>query len=141
MGTLGEMTLIVGTKGSGMCFWWYKSLFGTQKTNFLETPQSFVGRYTMLFFGTQKLFLTFWKVNSGKGGVQRSATQKQRSSSSKNSSSSNKVTTKAAQTTGKAVQTFSGTGGGSTEGSSKKQHIASSKSTRKKHPQDQQKQH
>ena len=47
-----------------------------------------------------KFLLTFWKVKSGKGGVQQSATR----------SSSNKQQRKQQQTTGKAVTNISGQG-------------------------------
>ena len=83
--------LALGTRRTAGCvFGVYISLFWDTKDRsaFWETPKSF-GWIKMLFSGYKKcfsevkgvssivkLFLTFWKVKSGKGGVQRTATQK-----------------------------------------------------------------
>ena len=54
----------------GMCFFWCTEVFFRDTKNVID------------IFGSQRglinfeLILTFWKVKSGKGGVQRSATQK-----------------------------------------------------------------
>ena len=78
-----------------MIFWGYKMFFGMQKTKVIFLGQQSLFGGTKCFSGCKKVFLTFWKVESGKGGVQLSATLMV----------ATKAAAKAGQTTGKAAQT------------------------------------